>query len=369
MGIFDKIKKKVTETVDSASKAVSSMADSAGEKFSSMTTQAKQALGLDRLKQGLAKTRESFVNRLSKVLGADRKIDSALLEEVEEILITADIGVKTSSTIIDNVRARVRKEGYQTADKLYVLIKDEILRILGESPSAELDRTFGVKPEQAPYVLMVVGVNGVGKTTSIGKLAFNYREAGKLVLIGAADTFRAAANEQLDVWAQRAEVDIIKQHQGADPAAVAFDTLKAAQSRNADVVIIDTAGRLHNKTGLMSELEKMGRVMKKLKSTAPDEVFLVLDATTGQNAIQQAKEFMKVVPVTGLILTKLDGTAKGGVVIAIANEFKIPVRYIGVGEKIHDLQVFDPVAFVEALFATKVNEEEKLAESETGSTL
>lgn len=365
MGIFDKLKKKVTETVDSASKAVSSIADSASEKFSSMTTQAKQALGLDRLKQGLAKTRESFVNRLSKVLGADRKIDNALLEEIEEILITADIGVKTSSIIIDNVRIRVRKEGYQTADKLYGLIKDEILRILGESPSSELDRTFGIKEEQAPYVLMVVGVNGVGKTTSIGKLAFNYREAGKQVLIGAADTFRAAANEQLDVWAQRAEVDIIKQHQGADPAAVAFDTVKAALTRKADVVIIDTAGRLHNKTGLMAELEKMGRVMKKLKPTAPDEVFLVLDATTGQNAIQQAKEFMKVVPVTGLILTKLDGTAKGGVVIAIASEFKIPVRYIGVGEKIHDLQVFDPVAFVEALFSSKVNEEEKLAESDS----
>lgn len=365
MGIFDKLKKKVTETVDSASKAVSSIADSASEKFSSMTAQAKQALGLDRLKEGLAKTRESFVNRLSKVLGADRKIDNALLEEIEEILITADIGVKTSSIIIENVRVRVRKEGYQTADKLYGLIKDEILRILGESPSSELDKTFGIREDQAPYVLMVVGVNGVGKTTSIGKLAFNYREAGKNVLIGAADTFRAAANEQLDVWAQRAEVDIIKQHQGADPAAVAFDTLKAAQNRKADVVIIDTAGRLHNKTGLMAELEKMGRVMKKLKPTAPDEVFLVLDATTGQNAIQQAKEFMKVVPVTGLILTKLDGTAKGGVVIAIASEFKIPVRYIGVGEKIHDLQVFDPVAFVEALFSSKVSEEETLAESDS----
>ncbi len=360
MGIFDKLKKKVTETVDSASKAVSSIAEAAneklnaaGEKLSSMTDQAKQALGLDRLKEGLAKTRESFVNQLSKVLGADRKIDNALLEEVEEILITADIGVKTSTTIIDNVRARVRKEGYETADKLYGLIKDEILRILGESPSAEADRTYDVQGGQTPYVLMVVGVNGVGKTTSIGKLAYNYREAGRQVLIGAADTFRAAANEQLDIWAQRAEVDIIKQHQGADPAAVAFDTLKAAQSRNADIVIIDTAGRLHNKTGLMAELEKMGRVMKKLKPTAPDEVFLVLDATTGQNAIQQAKEFMKVVPVTGLVLTKLDGTAKGGVVIAIANEFKIPVRYIGVGEKIHDLQAFDPKAFVEALFATR----------------
>lgn len=366
MGIFDKIKKKVSATVDSASKAVASVADAASEKLSVVTTQAKQALGIDRLKQGLAKTRESFVNRLAKVLGADRKIDNALLEEVEEILITADIGVKTSTTIIDNVRVRVRKEGYQTADKLYSLIKDEILRILGESPSAELDKTFGVQPEQTPYVLMVVGVNGVGKTTSIGKLAYNYREAGKKVLIGAADTFRAAANEQLDVWAQRAEVEIIKQHQGADPAAVAFDTLKAAQNRDAEIVIIDTAGRLHNKTGLMAELEKMGRVMKKLKPTAPDEVFLVLDATTGQNAIQQAKEFMKVVPVTGLILTKLDGTAKGGVVIAIASEFKIPVRYIGVGEKIHDLQAFDPVVFVDALFAAKTEENTEVVEE--GST-
>jgi fused signal recognition particle receptor len=188
------------------------------------------------------------------------------------------------------------------------------------------------------------------------------------VLIGAADTFRAAANEQLDIWAQRAEVDIIKQHQGADPAAVAYDTLKAAQARGAEIVIIDTAGRLHNKTGLMAELEKMGRVMKKLKDTAPDEVFLVLDATTGQNAIQQAKEFMKVVPVTGLILTKLDGTAKGGVVIAIANEFKIPVRYIGVGEKIHDLQAFDPIAFVEALFATRAETQEVTEEPSIGAS-
>jgi fused signal recognition particle receptor len=287
---------------------------------------------------------------LQSLLGAGRKIDAALLDEVEEILLTADIGVKTATTIIDHVKIRVKKEGLQDASKLYDYIKEEMLNLLTASPSAQNDALFIIPEENRPSTIMVIGVNGAGKTTSIGKLAHNYKERGYQTLIGAADTFRAAANEQLEVWAQRAGVDIITQHQGADPAAVAFDTLKAAQSRNADVVIIDTAGRLHNKEGLMKELEKISRVMKKLKESAPDEVFLVLDATTGQNAIQQAKEFMKVAPVTGIILTKLDGTAKGGVVIAIASEFKIPVRYIGVGEKITDLQPFDPVAFVEALF-------------------
>ncbi len=335
MGLFDKIKKKVSSVAESAK---------------NVAVGAKKALKLDRLKEGLAKTRTGLANKLSRVLGAGRKIDENLLEEIEEILITADIGVTTTTEIIDNVRRKVRKEHIQDAVKLYEIIKDEISEILVKSPSSELDRTFSVPPEGRPHVIMVVGVNGVGKTTSIGKLAHNYREGGKKVVIGAADTYRAAANEQLEVWAQRAGVDIVKQHQGADPAAVAYDTVQAAQSREADVVIIDTAGRLHNKVELMKELEKIGRVMKKLKDSAPDEVFLVLDATTGQNAIQQAREFMKVVPITGLVLTKLDGTAKGGVVIAIANEFKIPVRYIGVGEQIADLQHFDSRSFADALF-------------------
>lgn len=351
MGLFDKIKKKVSTTVSSAS-----------EKLSTAASSATKALKFDRLKQGLSKTRNSFVNRLSSLLGSGRKIDDALLDEIEEILITSDIGVQTTNSIIDNVRARVRREKLENSEKLYEFIKEEIVAILTKSPSVNKDISFDVDADNRPHVIMVVGVNGVGKTTSIGKLARNYREADKQVLIGAADTFRAAANEQLEVWAQRAEVEIIMQHQGADPAAVAFDTLKSAISRDADVVIVDTAGRLHNKGHLMAELEKIGRVMRKLKESAPDEVYLVLDATTGQNAILQAREFLKVVPITGLILTKLDGTAKGGVVIAVANEFNIPVRFIGVGEQINDLQVFDPEEFVKALFETKSSESEEVME-------
>lgn len=321
MSFFDTLKQKVSGAVEST----------------------KEALGITRLKEGLTKTRENLVNRLAATLLPGRKIDETLLSEIEEILLTADIGVKTTTAILANVRVRVRKQGLENAEALYGLIKEEILSILQSGKET-------AQSSENPYVMMVVGVNGVGKTTSIGKLAHNFKNAGQQVLIGAADTFRAAANEQLEVWAERAGVDIIKQGQGADPAAVAFDTLQAAIARKADVVIIDTAGRLHNKTGLMGELEKISRVMRKLKASAPDEVLLVLDATTGQNALQQAREFTKVAPVTGLILTKLDGTAKGGVVIAIANEFKIPVRYIGVGEKIADLQLFDPVAFADALF-------------------
>ncbi|MBU3700392.1 MAG: signal recognition particle-docking protein FtsY, partial [Candidatus Kapabacteria bacterium] len=225
-----------------------------------------------------------------------------------------------------------------------------IVGIMLESPTAQADASFSINESDKPHVIMLIGVNGVGKTTTIGKLAHNYKKAGKTVLIGAADTFRAAANEQLEVWAQRAGVDIVQQHHGADPAAVAFDTLNAAKARGIDVVIIDTAGRLHNKQGLMQELEKIGRVMKKIHPNAPHDVLLALDATTGQNALQQAKEFSKVAPVTGIVLTKLDGTAKGGAVIAIADNMNIPVRYIGVGERIDDLQPFDAMAFIEAMF-------------------
>ncbi len=315
----------------------------------------------DRLSEGLTKTRDTFVSKLRAVLFAGRKIDAALLAEIEEILITSDVGVSTSEKLIERLKVRVRDEKLEDASVITEILKQEIQALLATSPSAANDATFEIDAANKPHVIMVIGVNGVGKTTTIGKLAHNYKAAGKKVLIGAADTFRAAANEQLEVWASRAGVDIIQQQQGADPAAVAYDTLKAAVSRGVDVVIIDTAGRLHNKQGLMQELEKIGRVMKKIKADVPNDIFLVLDATTGQNALQQAREFTKVAPITGLILTKLDGTAKGGAVLAIADALSMPVRYIGVGEKIDDLQVFSPSTFVEALF------EERTAVHESAS--
>lgn len=315
----------------------------------------------DRLSEGLTKTRDTFVSKLRAVLFAGRKIDAALLAEIEEILITSDVGVSTSEKLIERLKVRVRDEKLEDASVITEILKQEIQALLATSPSAANDATFEIDAANKPHVIMVIGVNGVGKTTTIGKLAHNYKAAGKKVLIGAADTFRAAANEQLEVWASRAGVDIIQQQQGADPAAVAYDTLKAAVSRDVDVVIIDTAGRLHNKHGLMQELEKIGRVMKKIKADVPNDIFLVLDATTGQNALQQAREFTKVAPITGLILTKLDGTAKGGAVLAIADALSMPVRYIGVGEKIDDLQVFSPSTFVEALF------EERTAVHESAS--
>ena len=335
MGLFDKIKQKVSDAFQSATDSVT------------------DALGFNKLIDGLEKTRKSFTDKIQFALGKGRKIDSALLEEIEDILITSDMGVSTTEEIIESLRDIVKKEGHNDAEDLFEILKEEILKILITSPSAQNDAQYLIDQQKKPHCILVIGVNGVGKTTTIGKLAYNYKQAGRTVLIGAADTFRAAANEQLEIWAERAGVGIVQQLQGADPAAVAYDTLNSAISKGLDVVIIDTAGRLHNKGNLMSELEKISRVMKKLKSDAPDDVFLILDATTGQNAIQQAKEFMKVAKVTGIILTKLDGTAKGGVVIPIAAELKIPVRYIGVGEKIDDLQVFDPVSFVEALFESK----------------
>ena len=323
MGFFDKVKQRLSGVAE--------------------------ALTFDRLKEGLSKTRDSFVGRLRSLLSG-RAIDATLLGEIEEILITSDVGVDTSEKIIDRLKQRVKSENITTSDSIIQILKEEIAGILLESPTAQADMTFSINEADKPHVIMLIGVNGVGKTTTIGKLAHNYKKAGKSVLIGAADTFRAAANEQLEVWAQRAGVDIVQQHHGADPAAVAFDTLNAAKARGIDVVIIDTAGRLHNKQGLMQELEKIGRVMKKIHPNAPHDVLLALDATTGQNALQQAKEFSKVAPVTGIVLTKLDGTAKGGAVIAIADNMSIPVRYIGVGERIDDLQPFDAMAFIEAMF-------------------
>lgn len=322
------------------------------EKVSSVVQTTTDALKFDRLKDGLAKTRDSLVDNLKAVIGVGRKIDAELLNEIEEILITADIGVDTTEKIIANLKDQIKKSGFENAEDVYEVLKTEIHKILISSPSSHNDSTFSVEESSKPFTILVAGVNGVGKTTTIGKLAYNYSQAGKTVLIGAADTFRAAANEQLEIWAERAGVSIIQQKQGSDPAAVVYDTLNSAIKKNIDVVIIDTAGRLHNKGNLMAELQKISRVMKKLKESAPDEVFLVLDATTGQNAILQAKEFMKVADLTGIVLTKLDGTAKGGVVIPIASELKLPVRYIGVGEKIDDLQVFDPEKFIVALFDT-----------------
>ncbi|MEO5931656.1 MAG: signal recognition particle-docking protein FtsY [Candidatus Kapaibacterium sp.] len=343
MGLFDKLKGKVKEAIQETKTSIRESVDN---------------LRYDRLKEGLSRTREGIAEKIGVAARQNRKIDDQLLDEIEEALIMADVGADTTIEISDSLRERVRAGGFTDAHDLSRLLREEITRLLSKSPSGTGDSgdPFAIPADHRPYVIMVVGVNGVGKTTTIGKLAYNYRNAGHRVLIGAADTFRAAANEQLEIWAERAEVEIVGQGQGADPAAVAYDTIQAALSRKADVVIIDTAGRLHNKANLMEELRKMSRVMQKLAPTAPDEVLLVLDATTGQNAIQQAKEFTRSVDVTGLVLTKLDGTAKGGVVIAIANTLDMPVRFIGVGERIDDLQPFSADEFASALFAIDTTE-------------
>jgi fused signal recognition particle receptor len=302
-----------------------------------------------RLKEGLAKTRENIVTKVQKLLTSKSKIDDELLDNLEEILLLGDVGVTTTSKIIRDIKERVKKDKYESPSQLDGLLRDEIQKMLLNGLADSTDPFF-IPDNQKPHVIMVVGVNGVGKTTTIGKLSYNYRTSGRKVLIAAADTFRAAANEQLEIWAKRAGVEIIQQAHGADPAAVTFDSLKSAMAHEVDVMIIDTAGRLHTKINLMEELKKIKRVMQKLMPETPHEVLLVLDASTGQNAIQQAKHFTAAVGVTGLVLTKLDGTAKGGVVIAISQELNIPVKYIGVGEKIDDLQPFDKKTFVDALF-------------------
>ncbi len=309
------------------------------------------SIGLSRLKDGLAKTRTTFISKLNRLFFATAKIDDDFLVQLEEILIGADVGVDTAALVLSRVKARAKEQRYENAAELSSLVRESIADVLIGNKKKKGDDPFVLHTVAKPYVIMVVGVNGVGKTTTIGKLAFNYKSAGKNVLIGAADTFRAAANEQLEIWAKRAGVTIIQQAQGSDPAAVAFDTVKAAQSRNADVVIIDTAGRLHTKVNLMEELKKIKRVMHKCMAEAPHEVLLVLDASTGQNAIQQAKQFDAAVGLTGLVVTKLDGTAKGGIILAISQALKIPVRFIGVGEQIGDLQPFNTETFIDALFA------------------
>jgi fused signal recognition particle receptor len=303
----------------------------------------------EKLKEGLEKSREGLLGKLSKAVMGKDTIDDEVLDELEEVLITSDVGVKTTLEIIKRIEARVARDKYVSAGQLQNMLREEIIALLRGNDTDKPAEFDAVLPNK-PHVVMIVGVNGVGKTTTIGKLGNLYKLAGKNVLLGAADTFRAAAVQQLQIWSERAGVPIIQQGQGADPAAVAYDTVAAAKSRGADVVLIDTAGRLHNKLALMDELTKIKRVMGKIVEGAPHEVVLVLDASTGQNAMQQAKAFTSAVDITGLALTKLDGTAKGGIVIGISNELQVPVKYIGVGEKIEDLQIFDRNAFVNALF-------------------
>lgn len=302
------------------------------------------------LDKGLARTKESWFKKLGRLLTSKRKVDDDVLDELEEILITSDVGVDTTVKIIDRIQARAQRDAYSGSDELNRILREEIEGLLAETEDGNGRDEITDHENGDPYVIMVVGVNGVGKTTTIGKLAHRFQKAGKKIVLGAADTFRAAAIEQLEVWANRVGVPIVKQQMGSDPASVAFDTLSSAKAHGADVVIIDTAGRLHNNVGLMNELSKIKNVMKKVVPTAPDEVLLVLDGSTGQNAFEQAKQFTKATEVTALAITKLDGTAKGGVVIGVSDQFSIPVRYIGVGEGIDDIQIFDRKAFVESLF-------------------
>ena len=303
------------------------------------------------LDQGLSKTKQSVFSKIARAIAGKSEIDDEVLDNLEEVLVTSDVGVETTLKIIDRVQKRAARDKFMNTNELNKLLKDEIAQLLMENNSNDGGDSFNIPttPGQ-PYVIMVVGVNGVGKTTTIGKLAHQYKKAGKKVYLGAADTFRAAAVEQLVEWGHRADVPVIKQGMGSDPASVAYDTLASAVANNADVVIIDTAGRLHNKVGLMNELTKIKNVMQKVVPTAPNDVMLVLDGSTGQNAFEQAKQFTKATEVTSLAITKLDGTAKGGVVIGISDQFKIPVKYIGLGEGIDHLQIFNREEFVDSLF-------------------
>ncbi len=301
------------------------------------------------LNQGIDKTRQSVFAKLSKAVAGKSKIDDEVLDNLEEALVTSDVGVRTTLKIIERIEERVARDKYLGVDELNTMLKEEIAELLEENNTGDGD-DFVLPEDKKPYVIMVVGVNGVGKTTTIGKLAYNFKKVGKSVVLGAADTFRAAAVDQLIIWADRVGVPIISQGMNADPASVAYDTLKSGISQNADVVIIDTAGRLHNKINLMNELSKISRVMQKLIPDAPHEILLVLDASTGQNAIEQARQFIAATEVNALALTKLDGTAKGGVVIGVSDQFKIPVKYIGVGEKMEHLQIFNRKEFVNSLF-------------------
>jgi fused signal recognition particle receptor len=302
------------------------------------------------LERGLEKTKESFFRKISRVVAGKSRVDDEVLDNLEEVLVSSDVGVATTLRIIRRIQQRVASEKYLNTAELNVILKEEIAALLGENNEMRI-QGFSDELPMKPYVIMVVGVNGVGKTTTIGKIAWQYKKAGKKVLLGASDTFRAAAIDQLQIWAERVAVPLVRQKMGSDPASVAFDTLSSAKANNFDVVIIDTAGRLHNKANLMNELSKIKRVMEKVIPDAPHEVLLVLDGSTGQNAFEQAKEFTAATQVTALAVTKLDGTAKGGVVIGISDQFKIPVKYIGIGEKLEDLQIFDKNEFVDSLFS------------------
>lgn len=313
--------------------------------FFSFFTKSKK----ETLDKGLSKTKESVFTKISKAIAGKSKVDEDVLDNLEQILVEADVGVETTLKIIDRIEERVARDKYLGTSELNSILREEIMSLMQENAGEERE-SFDLPSSENPYVIMVVGVNGVGKTTTIGKLAYQFKQAGKKVILGASDTFRAAAVDQLKIWSERVGVDIVSQGMGADPASVAFDTLKSAVAKKADVVIIDTAGRLHNKVGLMNELSKIRNVMKKVLPQAPDEVLLVLDASTGQNAIEQAKQFTAATDVNAIALTKLDGTAKGGVVIGISDQFKVAVRYIGLGEQMEDLQIFNTKAFVDSLF-------------------
>lgn len=309
--------------------------------------QEEQKVALD---EGLKKTKEGFFSKITKVIAGKDKVDEEVLDELETALVSADVGIDTTLEIIRRIEERVAKDKYVGTSELNRLLQESIMSVLTDAPGNEFE-TFDLPADKKPYVLLVVGVNGVGKTTTIGKLAHNFKKAGKSVVLGAADTFRAAAVDQLTIWSERVGVPIVKKEMGSDPSSVAFDAVQSAIAREADIVIIDTAGRLHNKAHLMEELSKIRRVIGKKMPDAPHEVLLVLDGSTGQNAVEQARQFTAATDITALAVTKLDGTAKGGVVLAIANQFKIPVKYIGVGEKMEDLQIFNKEEFVDSLFS------------------
>lgn len=324
MGIFDKLFKRTKE----------------------------QEVQKEALDEGLKKTKSNFLSKITKAVAGKDKIDEEVLDDLEEALVSADVGIDTTVAIINRIEERAKKDKYVGTGQLNEILQEEMMGILTDAPSNEFE-TFNLPADKKPYIVLVVGVNGVGKTTTIGKLAYNFKKNGKSVMLGAADTFRAAAVDQLTIWSDRTGVPIVKKDMGSDPSSVAFDTVQSAIAKDVDVAIIDTAGRLHNKAGLMEELSKIRRVIGKKIPDAPHEVLLVLDGSTGQNAIEQAKQFTAATDVTAIAVTKLDGTAKGGVVLAIAHQFKIPVKYIGVGEKMEDLQIFNKAEFVDSLFNLK----------------
>lgn len=312
----------------------------------------EQEVAKETLDKGLEKTKQSFFSKISKAIAGKSTVDSEVLDELEEALIMGDVGVSTTIEIIKRIEDRVARDKFLGTSELNRILQEEMMNILTDAPNLEY-QNFNLPPDKKPYVILIVGVNGVGKTTTIGKLAYNFKRNGKKVVLGAADTFRAAAVDQLNIWSERVGVDIVKKEMGSDPASVAFDSVNSGVAKGADVIIIDTAGRLHNKAHLMDELSKIKRVIQKVIPDAPHDVMLVLDGSTGQNALEQAKQFTQATDVRSLAITKLDGTAKGGVVLAIAHQFKIPVKYIGVGEKMEDLQVFNKYEFVDSLFSLK----------------